>query len=207
MDNWEDIFANYSVASCEPYRICSTPSTLLYVDASKREYQVFRVHFNAGQLHSTKANAKMEQFIIYDMCSCLSGKNEFLVTTRGHDGIYCYDLNSGNIVWSAIGKPSGMSQQMKLSGVTTDGRGHLFVCDAGNVCIQMFSVSDGKYLGALLKAGEEELGTPHLIRWCFRSSSLTVTHRSSRSNRWCLSVVFVRSLYDETDVEDDIMHV
>ena len=65
------------------------------------------------------------------------------------------------------------------------------------------SVSDGKHLGALLKAGEEELGTPHLIRWCSRSSSLIVTHRGGRSNRWCLSVVFVRALHDESDVEDD----
>ena len=198
MNNWGNIFANYSLASCQPYRVCSIPSGLVYVDASEREYEVFWVHFYAGQLRSTRTNAKMKQFITQDLCSYHSS---FLFITRGRDGIYCYNLDTGNIVWSANGKPSGMSQQMKLSGVTTDGRDHLFVCDSGNSCIQMFSVSDGKHLGALLKAGEEEMGTPHLIRWCFRSSSLIVTHRSDRSNRCCLSVVFVRALHDETHVE------
>ena len=178
--------------------MCSSPPGLVYVDVSKRVYEIFFVHFHTSQLQSTRANAKMEELIIYDTCSYHSS---FLFITRGHDGIYCYNLDTGNIAWSANGKPPGMSQQMKLSGVTTDGRGHLFVCDGGNSCIQMFSVSDGKHLGALLKAGEEELGTPHLIGWCSRSSSLIVTHRSGRSNRWCLSVVFVRSLHDEPDVE------
>ena len=198
VDNWEEVFVNYSVESRQPYRICSTSSTFLLVGASETEYEVFRVHFNAKHPQRMRTNVKLEQFIIYDMCCTYQIKKVFFIITRGHDGIYCYDLNTGNMVWSANGKPSGMSQQMLLSGVTTDGRGHLFVCDGGNSCIQMFSVSDGKYLGALLKAGEEELGTPHLIRWCFRSSSLIVTHRSSRPNRWCLSVVFVRALTDST---------
>ena len=41
---------------------------------------------------------------------------------------------------------------MEVSGVTTDGRGRLFVCDSfnGNRCIKVFSVSDGKYLACLL---------------------------------------------------------
>ena len=196
VNNWEEVFAIHSVAPRQPYRMCSTSSTFLYVDASKTQYEVFRVHFHAKQLQSTSANAKMEQFAIYDMCCAYYIQKVFLIVTRGHDGIYCYNLNTGNVEWSTSGRPSGISQQMKLSGVTTDGRGHLFVCDGGNSCIQMFSVSDGKHLGALLKAGEEELGTPHLIRWCSRSSSLIVTQRSGRLNCWCLNVVFVRALPD-----------
>ena len=105
------------------------------MDASEREYEVFWVHLYAGQLQSMRANAKMEQLIIYDMCTYYSS---FLFIIRGHDGIYCYTLDTGNIAWSANGRPSGMSHQMKLSGVTTDGRGHLFVCDGDNSCIQMF---------------------------------------------------------------------
>ena len=56
-------------------------------------------------------------------------------------------------------------------GVTTDGQGHLFVCDYGNQCIQKFSV-DGVYKGALVT--DRELGRPHQVAWCENTDSLVV---------------------------------
>ena len=72
-----------------------------------------------------------------------------------------------------------MKKAIGPQGVTSDGYGHLFVCDVHNACIQLFSVSDGKYFGTYLMRGEEGLGTPRLIRWCRNTSSLVVAHVDS----------------------------
>ena len=65
-----------------------------------------------------------------------------------------------------------MKQRMDARGVTTDGRGHLFVADfqKGNSSIQMFSV-DGQYLGCLMKDVETH-GFPCRIHWCKKTASL-----------------------------------
>ena len=42
-------------------------------------------------------------------------------------------------------KPDGMKSIMKPSGITTDRRGHLFISDAANGCIQIFD-TDGTYV-------------------------------------------------------------
>ena len=48
--------------------------------------------------------------------------------------------------------------------VTTDRRGHLFVTDYNNECMQMFSTSDGKYLGSLMK-DSEAIGGIFSVQW------------------------------------------
>ena len=88
-------------------------------------------------------------------------------------------------VWSRLGAEvqvvefldhitPGMDKEMEAQGVTTDGRGHLFVCDGnpGN--------------------GEAGLGEPSLIRWNQETSSLVVAHRLNW--RWIISVVAVESV-------------
>ena len=66
-----------------------------------------------------------------------------------------------------VAAPS-MEYDMRPVGVTTDGRGHLYVADWKNDCVHMFSVSDGLYMGCLLK-GSEIAGNPENIRWCKKS--------------------------------------
>ena len=63
-----------------------------------------------------------------------------------------------------VAAPS-MEYDMRPVGVTTDGRGHLYVADWKNDCVHKFSVSDGLYMGCLLK-GSEIAGNPENIRWC-----------------------------------------
>ena len=58
-------------------------------------------------------------------------------------------------------------------GVTTDKRGHLFVTDYNNECIQTFSASDGQYLGLLMK-GSEAIGDIFSVKCSTESSSLVV---------------------------------
>ena len=54
---------------------------------------------------------------------------------------------------------------LKAMGVTTDERGHLFVTDHYNHRIQMFSVSDGQYLGCLVIGAEINRGLCWLYYW------------------------------------------
>ena len=63
-------------------------------------------------------------------------------------------------LWSVHGfLPDGMKSKIKPSGITTDGRGHLFICDIFNECIQILD-TDGTYLCPINCNGTVELGTP-----------------------------------------------
>ena len=78
---------------------------------------------------------------------------------------------------------------MSPYGVTTDGRGHLFVCDQQNACVQMFS-TDGVYMGTVLLTRENGMFEPSLLRWSDRMSALIIVHQN-REETW-ISVVNVQ---------------
>ena len=65
---------------------------------------------------------------------------------------------------------------MRARGIAADEQGHLYVCDADNKCVQMFSLN-GDYLGSVLRYGEQNLGIPNRICWCHKMSSLVVAHQ------------------------------
>ena len=69
----------------------------------------------------------------------------------------------------------GMEHKINPRAVTTDGQGHLFVCDDYNDCLQMFS-TDGSYLGAVLRQGAQGFGRPFRARWSGDTDSLVVAH-------------------------------
>ena len=83
------------------------------------------------------------------------------------DGVIAYNTVRGKLEWKADGKPLGMKKNMKTTGATTDGHGHLFVGDLmlANKCTQMLSASDGQYLRCLMN-DVEGLGHPDKICWC-----------------------------------------
>ena len=56
-----------------------------------------------------------------------------------------------------------MDQELDAGNIAADDHGTIFVCDVGNGCIQMFSVSDGIYLGCLIRKGDQGLGGPFMI--------------------------------------------
>ena len=55
-------------------------------------------------------------------------------------------------------------------------RGHLFVFDGEDRRVEMFGLSDGKYLGRVLAEGEYCFGNRFGIKWCSRTSSLILKH-------------------------------
>ena len=122
--------------------------------------------------------------VTHDICCCrCSTLNEqtddkrLLIITDSDHGICAYDTEDNKLVWKVKGKLNGMEHRMSPWGVTTDGRGHLFICDMRNECIQVFSVSDGKYEGCVLKKGQKGMGVPRCIRWYHENSSLVVAHK------------------------------
>ena len=73
-------------------------------------------------------------------------------------------------------------------GVTTDGRGLLFVCDADRCCVQVYS-TDGRCLGVLISEGDSGMGKPMKIHWCERTGSVVIAHL--KSSLWHISSVRV----------------
>ena len=108
------------------------------------------------------------------MCFIKENKRETVICLySGLSGIYARNWYK-QLLWSVEGAVDGKTE-IRCVSVATDGRGHLFVCDEANECIQLFS-TDGLYIGCLVRQGEHGLGEPRLVRWCKKSSSLIVAH-------------------------------
>ena len=127
---------------------------------------------------------------LWDVMKVKYDDTELLVATCRQEGIMICDTTSDFAQRIISGKLPGMQKKLDAIGVAYDERGHLFVCDddKGNRCIQMFSLPDGKYLGCLIREGEQGLGIPCRICWCQESSSLVV-HWKDR--QWQISVISV----------------
>ena len=152
-----------------------------------------------------------------DICFVQWGKRQLLVVVAAaeneaddsDDEVFAYNTVRDQLEWKADDKPLGMEKRMKATGATADGRGHLFVGDwmYGNQCIQMFSVSDGKYLGCLTRDGQRirnlyagrtmidvkemrGMGHPGKLYWCEKTSSLLSAY--SWDGKWHLKVITVQ---------------
>ena len=171
-------FYTHVVAPHEPVMLCTaTPSSLLYVDWSNLPFEVHWLDLSDAQpkpaaeisfIHTQQRN-------IRDMCYVQNGDKELLIVAVGREGVFAYNTLLYKLEWKVDRKPAGREKSIAVYGVTTDGRGHLYVADYDNRCIQIFSVSDGSYLRCLVVKGAKSLGQPDKIRWCEKSSSLLST--------------------------------
>ena len=174
MTDFKKILHAHSVAPRTPTildKIAS--STLLYVDGSKKPFEVYQLDLSESNSKSAaeKPIIHTQQSEIYDMCFVQDGDKHLLVVATGDAGLFAYNTKTDKLEWEVNQKLTGMKQVPCATGVTTDGRGHLFVGDRGNGCIQMFSASDGQYLGHLMK-GAETISDPGRIYWSVETSSL-----------------------------------
>ena len=108
------------------------------------------------------------------MCAVQDGNRELLFAFDSR--IYVYNTATDEVVWSAWRKQKQMDKKMEPHGVTTDGHGHLFVCDWNNGCIHLFHITKSKYLGPVMREGEQGLGVPYRVEWCEATSSLVVAY-------------------------------
>ena len=126
-----------------------------------------------------------EDFIL-DMCCVQDKDKQLLVAACDILGVSSYNTETDTREWNVCGKVPGMENDMSACGVTTDGRGYLFVGDTKNKCIQMFSVSDGQYLGSIMKG----LGGPTRMQWCEKTSSIIAMCRKRKIHLKMISVQY-----------------
>ena len=171
VENLNKVKNSYSVVPHSPWEMCtssSSPSILLYQDKSQEPYRV--LWLDCSMLPPQPAREITTSYLetyIWRMC-CV---NDVVVISRCDDGIFAYNARTGELKWREEGELEGMSEELMACGVATDGRGHLFVGDMNNKCIQMFSL-DGRYMGAL--ATGTSLGEPWRVLWCENMSSLVI---------------------------------
>ena len=78
-----------------------------------------------------------------DMCFDYEDTTKIFSVQSSSKKVTAYSVKT---LWSLRDfQPDGMKSQMKPSGITTDGRGRLFICDTANECILIFD-TDGTYL-------------------------------------------------------------
>ena len=99
-----------------------------------------------GQFYSPALGQRIK-----DMCVTKGedGKDILICLYESCGGIFAGDTNTH--LWSIHGGVGG-KKMIECVSVTTDNRGHLFVCNTANQCIQVFS-TDGVYLGCLVEKG------------------------------------------------------
>ena len=98
---------------------------------------------------------------------------EFLISAHWR-GIFSFNTITGQLKWSVKGRLQDMKEDLYACRITSDDHGNLFVSDSANKALQMFSVSDGRYLGCLFREGENGFGKPWEVCWCNEMSSLLV---------------------------------
>ena len=152
--------------------VTSSPSQLLYCDA-----ETGKIHW--VDCSTTPPTLREEISTVYYMQKGVRGmctSHDLLVVTRGREGVFCYTLDGGELMWKVSGKLPGMRVEICALGVTADDQGHLFFCNKSNECVHALSAQDGTHLGVVAREGEECVGQPWNVTWHQESKSLVVAH-------------------------------
>ena len=161
------------------YTSTASPGIMLYTicKPNKQVVKWLDCSSDPPTLKNARTNIQLvgNQFI-EDMCLVTRGKTNLLVTTQNFGGVYAFVAGTDNLRWYFGGYHRGIDKWINAVGITSNGRGHLFVSDIGNNCIQMLS-TDGTFLGSVLRGGKNGLGNPQRIRWCSKSNSLVIAHK------------------------------
>ena len=182
--NLAQVILNYPVEHSWPGTLCSvSPTTLLYEDSSAVPPAVQWLHCR-DKFPKSGHSFKTQVFDINHMFVFEDQSKQLLVTANQSE-VHVYNTYSAELVWKMRGQLPGHHSKFNLQSITTCGVGHLFVCDGNNHCVEMFSVADGKYLGAVLKQGKQSLGEPKKICWSEHTCSLIVAHCTD--GEWSIS--------------------
>ena len=167
----------------EPFTLStSTKNTLYYADwYGSGQVKQLNCQVSPPTLrHQSNVNVNR---VVTDMCII----DQKLVTVAAN-GVDVFNISTNKLEYKIPGILPKMKKQHKISAVTSARSGYLFVCDTNNKCVHMFNINAGnKYMGVLLKAGENGLGELSTIRWSDKLSSLLVAH--CVSSKYLVSVV------------------
>ena len=200
-------FSNYSLTPHAPGILCQgTVSTLLYEDTTRSPREVQWLDLSDGEPKPAagKPVIHTQNNDIEDMCFVQYGEESLLVVADTEQGLFAYNTEKDKLEWRVAEYLPGNKRDMTVMGVTTDGRGHLFVVDCDNERIQMFSVSDGQYLGYVVidarvirslktfpRWVEYPLRFPHGTGWSEATSSLICSSKLYQYS-WSLISISVK---------------
>ena len=196
------VLQSYSVAPDYPGRLCRCPSpgTLVYADCKKDKQVVKWLDCSSypPSFINIQTNIQVQladKYFIQDKCLVTDGEKDLLVTTHNYGGVHAYIAGTDELKWRVSKTVGGhLSRGMNAVGVTTNGRGQLFICDVDNSCIQMFS-TDGTFLRTVVSSGEQMLGLPLKITFCSRTRSLLLSHSREKKSLSNISVFRCASLF------------
>ena len=189
INDLNEVLHIHSVAPHKPGRLCHVaPSILFYENTSDEPREIHSLNCSEdepapmGVVVHTNIMADVE-----DIC-CTEYKNEKLLVVADKDEmIHVYSTSTWKLKWTVKEKPIREEKKFKPRGIVADGRGHLFVIDEVNKCIQMFSMSDGQHLGHFGREEEQSIGR---IDWRDSTSSLLVVYK--KDNEYCISDISVQ---------------
>ena len=170
----QNVIYTHSVKPHEVSTLCVVPpSTLLFVDRLKR-----CVHrLVCSGITPIVFPCIACDYDINDICYA-KHFHENLVIVACSEGLQASSIGTGKVKWNIndVHLP-GQNAIMNPFRIAAGGKGRLFVFDVNNRCIQVFSASEGQYLGRLIRNREHGLGD--LWGMCFSeaASQLIVSHR------------------------------
>ena len=186
INNPSEVILIHSLEPEQPGNLCQvSPSTLLYIDHSKTPYEGFRLDCSGIKPKHLPGRRVEVEHPGKSVCCVQEGDQQVLIIAAGD--LYAYDLVLGELNWK-VKLIDWTSRGAR--GVTSDGRGHLFVCDDKSRSVELYSVSDGKHLGCLISKGEQGLGGLARVTWCETKSSLIVAQ--DRGLKWSISVIHLQ---------------
>ena len=170
----------FNLSMVTPEVICSTPTPSTLLCTVTDGWSPCEVHWLDLSGEKPKAaagkqviNTDVENVV--DMCFVQDGYKQLVILANSEKGLFAYNAKTNKQEWKWDGKFSGMKKNIDIRGITTDGRGHLFVSDRNNQCIYVLSPLDGACICCLLNDDDIDLlGNPGIIRWCEKTSSLAV---------------------------------
>ena len=165
------------------------------MDGSKKPFQVCRLDLSESKPKPASGKGIIHTQLddMFDICFVQDGDKQLLVVAAFEAGLFAYNIKRRKLEWKVDGKVDGMEQVLDADGVTTDESGHLLVADSGNECIQMFSASDGQYLGFLMK-GVEIIGDPIRVHWSTETSSVLAACSLQDTFSWHLQFINIQHL-------------
>ena len=151
-----------------PGAVCGTTSGLFYMARTADPRKIFWISLKRDA--ATRPVITLDDGAVTDMCLAEVEEKELLVVAAG--GLTAYNTYTGKQVWNSYGRLKGMNKVMAPNGIVCTSNGnYLFVTDRANRCIQVFSPSNGEYIGSVIETHEY----PGKIRWSKEPSSLVYT--------------------------------
>ena len=151
-----------------------SPSMIVYEDHSR----FVRLHWldcSQAEPKQQEMTSTLDMVKASDMC-LVDGEDEKLlviISLREDELIYACNSTTGKLMWTAVKKVPDTDKLFQSLSVTGDDRGHLFVLDVTNKCIQMFAAADGQYIRCFKKLEEDGMDKNVIkLHWCHELSSL-----------------------------------